>query len=81
MWYFFGSPIRREVMRIINNRIRNAEIAYKAEIKTMNQQKHAKLQAYLKEFQANLKTLRAEWDTRKKELLDKRVGDILAKVI
>lgn len=78
---FFQSSVRSEVMKVINNRIKNAEIAYKAEVKDLKKQHNSRLAQIMKDVADTLQKLRAEYVARKNEILQKRVADILAKVL
>lgn len=73
----FGSPIRRELNKIISNRIRNAEIAFRAEQKTLHEQKKQAEKALFEKLKDEHKSIKENHETRKQEVLTKRVNDIL----
>mgnify|MGYP006921296485 CR=1 FL=1 len=76
MFNFFKSPVRRAIDAHIANRIKNAEIAYKSEVKNAEQTLANKKSVALAEFHKSIKVMNADHQTRKSQILNKRVADI-----
>ena len=77
MLSIFGSPIRKAIKKTLDNRIKNAEVAYKAEMKNLNDNHKKSVKQEVVEHKRKLLIMDAERYNRQDEILQKRVKDII----
>lgn len=75
--FLFGSPIRRALKKTLNNRIKNAEIALKAETKNLAEVKANAKAAAIAQYKNEMQNIHRQHKSRGEEIITKRVNDIL----